>query len=457
MIETFTKKADEYLDSAVMLLSQLISFPSVLGEAEEGAPYGRNCAEVLKFAEETLEDEFTVKNFDNHVITVSFNDEPAALGILAHLDVVPVDGQQWTSDPFTADIRDGRIYGRGSIDDKGPAAAVITAMRIIKDMGLPVKNNCRLILGSNEENGFSDIEYYQTKEAFPPMLFTPDGDFPVVTGEKGMIRYEYTGIYDGGDIISLDGGSVVNAVPERAEAVIRCVSPCSAKQLAEKYEGIVFDMEADGEYLKIAAKGTGAHASTPGLGKNALTALMSLLCSLDLKGGLADSVRLLSSLYPYGELHGESAGIFMEDERSGAITSVLSLARCEDGKFSFMTDTRFPLSARCSDIVPVMDEKSGGTGRAVYLSEPHDAGDDSDFVKTLLSVYEDCTGNKGECLIIGGGTYVHHTENGVAFGADWDGTNHMHGADEFIRLDELKRDIIIYAETIYRLCCSAER
>lgn len=449
MIETFRKKSEEYLDSAVILLSQLISFPSVMGEAEENAPFGKNCAEVLKFTAETLEDEFVVKNFDNYAITASFNDEPAELGILAHLDVVPVEGQKWTTDPFTADIRDGRIYGRGSIDDKGPAAAVITAMRIIKDMGLPIKRNCRLILGSNEENGSADIEYYLTKESFPPMLFTPDGDFPVISAEKGMVRTEFAGKYGEDTVISLKGGSVVNAVPESARAVVALPADEVKKAVTER-AGITVEVSPDENGTLIAVTGRGAHASTPQGGVNALTALLEILSALPIKGALSDEIRKLSALYPFGETDGASAGIKMSDEISGGLTSVLSIADCENGEFRFLSDTRFPVTFKSESVTDVFAKHGGNV---LLKSEPHRADENSDFVKTLLSVYEDCTGEKGECLAIGGGTYVHDTENGVAFGAQWEDINNMHGADEFIGLDELKKDILIYTETIYRLCC----
>lgn len=451
MIETFTKKAEEYLDSAVELLSQLIAFPSVQGEAEENAPFGKDCAAVLGFAQKTLEKDFYVRNFDNYAITASFNDQPAELGILAHLDVVPVNGQDWTTPPFKADIRDGRIYGRGSIDDKGPAAAVITAMRIIKDMGLPIKRNVRLILGSNEENGSADMEYYLKKEAFPPMLFTPDADFPLITVEKGMIRYSFSGTYGNDSIVSLRGGSVVNAVPEKASALVNIPIDEVKKSMESGSlpQGASWRATKKDRLTEITVEGKGAHASTPENGVNALTFLLEILSSLPVKGELSDVVRRLSAMYPFGETDGSHAGIKCSDERSGELTSLLSIAECADGKYEFLCDTRFPVSKTSAEIADKLASVPGSS--LVMSSEGHCADEDSELVRTLLSVYEDCTGKKGECLSTGGGTYVHDTPNGVAFGAQWENINNMHGADEFIGIDELRKDIIIYTEAIYRL------
>ena len=461
MINEISKKAHEYTDSAVKLLLELISFKSVMGEPQENMPYGEPCAECLAFAAKTLsEDGFKVRNFDNHAITADFGEGEAELGILCHLDVVPTEGQEWSSDPFKADIREGRVYGRGAIDDKGPAAAVITAMRMIRDSGIKLRKNFRLILGSNEENGSADMEYYTKKEKFPPMLFTPDGSFPVINIEKGMIRLGITGDYSSGErkLISLRGGSVANAVPERAEAVVSGFEAEDIVNILGEYQlnGILLVVEkSNNNTVCIKVKGKGAHASTPEQGKNALTALIFLLSKLSLDGDISEKLTALSELYPYGDSEGNGIGVSCSDKLSGGLTLVLSLADCSNGKLSFMTDCRFPVCRSSADIIPVMTEKlskAGLSGNAALVSEPHHADENSEMIQTLLAVYEDCTGKKGQCIAIGGGTYVHDTENGVAFGAEWSDENNMHGADEFIGIDELTKDIEIYCEAILRLC-----
>lgn len=460
-MNSISKKASEYTDSAVKLLTELISFKSVMGEPYENMPYGKECADCLAFAAKTLsEDGFKVRIFDNHAITADFGEGEAELGILCHLDVVPTEGQEWHSDPFKAEVREGRVYGRGAIDDKGPAAAVITAMRMIRDSGIKLRKNFRLILGSNEENGSADMVYYTKKEKFPPMLFTPDGSFPVINIEKGMIRLGITGSYTLGErkLVSLKGGSVANAVPERAEAVISGFEIEDIQKLCSEYqpEGVIFSVDySKNNTICIKAKGKGAHASTPEQGNNALTALITLLSKLPFDGDISEKLAVLSGLYPYGDSAGKGIGVSCSDELSGELTLVLSLADCHDGELSFMTDCRFPVCRRSSDIIPVMTAKltqAGLSGNASLVSEPHHADENSEMIKTLLSVYEDCTGKKGKCIAIGGGTYVHDTENGVAFGAEWSDKNNMHGANEFIGTDELTKDIEIYCEAILRLC-----
>ncbi len=459
MFSDISKKAYDYKDSTIELLSKMISYPSIMADPLDGMPYGKACYDCLEFAASTLEkDGFKVRRFDGHAITadMAVGDSEPELGILCHLDVVPVDGQKWTTDPFKADIRDNRVYGRGAIDDKGPAAAIITAMRIIRDSGVQLKKGVRLILGSNEENGSADMEYYTSKESFPPMLFTPDGSFPVITIEKGMVRFELSGDADGGDIVALKGGSVVNAVPEKAYAVVknidRAVVKAAVGKLPEGAAAVELYDDADG--LKIEVTGKGAHASTPWMGVNAMTALTALLSSLDIKGELADKLKTVSKVFPCGEWNGENAGVRFNEERSGDLTLVLSVADCADGKYKLYADCRFPVGCTSEQVVSGVKNALGGAvnAEAVMTCEPHCADEDSEMVKTLLAVYSDFTGREEKCLAIGGGTYVHDTANGVAFGAERSDDNNMHGADEFIGIDELTEDVMIYTEAILRLC-----
>ena len=170
-------------------LKSLIRIPSEKQAVEPGKPFGAPAAEALAQGIEILEKYgFAVTNYDNYAIAADFNQEEKGLDILAHLDVVPA-GEGWQeTDPFTPLIKEGKMFGRGTADDKGPAIAAIYAMRAVKELGYPLKKNVRLVLGSDEECGSSDLEYYYKKEVEAPCTFSPDAEFPVINIEKGGMR-----------------------------------------------------------------------------------------------------------------------------------------------------------------------------------------------------------------------------------------------------------------------------
>ena len=238
---------EDHREEMVKDIMDLVAIPSVDGEALPGKPYGEGPAAALDAALKLAEQYgFTdVKNVDNYVGTITMGEGDVQLAMLAHLDVVPA-GKGWSvCEPFVPVVKDGLIYGRGSSDDKGPAVASLYALRCVKELSLPMKHKARLILGTAEETGSSDIEYYLKKESTPPMVFSPDGDYPILNTEKGQLRPDVMARFapcgDMPRIRAIDGGLVLNAVPPEAEAVV---------------EG----MNAEGvqPYLDEAARETGA-------------------------------------------------------------------------------------------------------------------------------------------------------------------------------------------------------
>ncbi len=446
--EKIKKYVEDHTDEMISVLKELISYKSVKAPASEGMPFGKGAADVLaKWTELCEQYGFPAKNFDNYAAHADMGDDPR-LGILCHLDVVP-EGTGWSSDPYIAEVRGGRIYGRGAIDDKGPAVAALFAMRCVKELGVPLDGGVRIITGCDEENGSSDMDYYITKEKFPEMLVTPDGDYPVINGEKGMIRLSFEIPLPAG-MISVKGGNAINAVPELCTAELENADISAIDALSGKYDGVTFEAEKSGNTVKITAKGICAHASTPEKGHNAVSAMFSLL------NGLGYALNNITTLFPYGETDGKSLGLDIHDDISGGLTDVFSVADTENGKLTGKADIRFPVTFRLAEVSEKLYAAFAAqkiTSEIIYSTEPHYVDENSSFIRALLDTYTDVTGDKGCCISIGGGTYVHDTGNGVAFGAEFPGEteNNMHGADESITIDSLKRNSEIYANAIINL------
>ncbi len=429
-------------------LRQLVAVPSVAQHpSSDEFPYGKPCADALDIVMNTAESMgFAVKNYDYRAGTADWSSDMNApeLGILSHLDVVPVIAENWTSDPFTMTEREGCLYGRGTIDNKGPAVAALYAMNAVKKAGVKLSKNVRLLFGCDEESGSSDIAYYLTKDKMPPMVFTPDGNYPVIHIEKGMIRLTVNK-KTSDPIVSMKAGTVPNAVPASAEIVVE-------GDMAVSCDNVKAHVNTVSEGVQISCTGLAAHASTPEAGDNAITALMAILSE---NSAFADC-KALSELFPHGCTGGEGLGIAHEDEKSGRLTCVLSMMSVDNGELLGTIDIRYPVSVTKEEILSTMTErfdKYGFNLNVLMMNDPHCVPEESEFVQTLLSVYEEETGDKGYCIAIGGGTYVHEIEGGVAFGAELPGWDyHMHGDDEFFPIDQFMMTARMIAAAIVKLC-----
>ncbi|MBR5267817.1 MAG: dipeptidase PepV [Lachnospiraceae bacterium] len=466
----YREQLEQYIDAhkEEMLadIIELCKIDSAKGPYVEGKPFGEGPFKALAKGLEIGEKHgFAITNYDNYVGTIDLNDKEKQLDILAHLDIVP-GGEGWTvTTPFEPVIKDGKLYGRGTSDDKGPAMTALYAMKAIKELGIPVKKNVRLILGTDEECGSSDIRYYYKKEKEAPMSFSPDAEFPVINLEKGSIHGEFNAEFEKCEalpkMVAFKSGVKSNVVPPKAYALFEGLDGSETEAFAKQFEaelGVTFDVTSENGYLKLEAIGESAHASTPEKGTNALTALMALIEKMDLADcGQMKLVKALNKMMPHGDNHGAGLGVNHEDEISGKLTLAFTMLDVTETGLKGDFDSRCPICANKENTFDVIKKQmidSGLNFTTEKMSPSHYVDGNSPFVQTLLKCYEQYTGRKGECIAIGGGTYVHHLENGVAFGPSMPETETgIHGPDEFAVIDELVTATKIFAQVIVDLCC----
>ena len=448
-------KIQEYIESKeremIQDLAELVAVPSVKGEPFRAAIFGEEPRKALYKMKELCDRMgFKTTVYEEVILVADYGDDPE-LGILAHLDVVPAQPENWSSDPFVLTEKDGVLVGRGAIDDKGPAVAALWALNAVKELGIPLKKGVRLIFGTDEENGSADLEVYKKYAKFPPKVFTPDGSFPVINVEKGMLRLQFSG-NTGINQMEFRGGNIPNAVADKAKTIMRRVSADKVRAVIPEESEAKFTVTERGDNVFISCDGRAAHASTPENGVNAVTALLSIMNKLTNEPALQS----LEKLFPFGENDGAPFDLKCSDE-SGALTCVLSmLAIMPSGECEGTVDIRFPT---CIDLETVKSKVGAVLDSKKYKydfilgDEPHTVSEDSEFVKQLLSVYEEVEGERGRCIAIGGGTYVHNIEGGVAFGAERGDTDyHMHGDNEFITVEELLKDAVLFAHAIIGVC-----
>lgn len=453
------------------LLEDIMAFiriASVNGLEKPGMPFGEENAKILEMARTRAMD-FGLKAeiLDQKVVVVDLNDKPTQLDILAHLDVVPA-GEGWTvTAPFTPIIKEGKLYGRGSSDDKGPAIAALYAVKAIKDLGYPLSKNVRLILGADEETACRDTEFYYKHNEEAPCSFSPDAEYPIINIEKGGLYTKYAASWKEDHslprILSFKGGTAGNVVPGRAAAFIQGMGEEELKaacQKAKKETDILYEIASAGRSneWKILATGQSTHASTPWEGNSAVTGLLKLLTELS----IADSegftkLCALRKIFPHREYYGQAAGVAQMDEISGMLTLGTHMIDYSLTGLMGKIDCRAPLCASKENVLDVLKAKLAGAGIALNpdskMTPPHHVPEESPFIQMLLKCYEDVMEEPGRCMAIGGGTYAHHLKNGVAFGCMKIGTDyHMHGADEYLIVDEIVKSAELFALAISEIC-----
>jgi len=298
---------DSYRDEACGMLRRLVSFKSVLSEPLEGKPFGEEIHGVYKCmlskAEEDGFEVFDAGGYGGHIdwLGAATDDRgeivgaaDETLGIAVHLDVVPA-GDGWTHDPWACEVSDGKIFGRGTADNKGPAVMVYFAMKALRDAGYMPAKNVRLLLGLDEETGCTGMDKYFEQAPAPDFGFAPDMEFPVIYAEKGILTFEIakkleqgheTGLY----LRSVEGGAAPNMVPDRCRAIIVYEEGPAGGKAAEK--------RGKGKKSKIGEKGAAKEAELRGKAfEHVKEAAKAFRCQAKAFSGGADAFRDAAGSY----------------------------------------------------------------------------------------------------------------------------------------------------------------
>ncbi len=448
-------------DDVVGTLRRWIRIPSVKAAPLPGAPFGAAVRDALN---EALGDAkrlgCRVRDFDGYIGDAEIGEGPETMGMLAHLDVVPA-GDGWAVDPFGADIAEGKLYGRGTTDDKGPAVAALFAMRALLDAGYTPKKKIRLILGCDEESGWDDIRHYKQHEKMPDFGFSPDAEYPVINTEKGIEQIRLSAEIAGEagaavPVYSARAGERANVIPGLATAEIGCAD-VPALNAALRATGLSVTAEAlPGDRALLTSVGVAGHAAMPSLGKNAAGQLLLALDAIGAGGGSRAFIECLARGIGL-DYTGKGLGVDGADAISGPLTMNLGILRIENGRAEAVIDIRHPVLMHHEMIAKIIGMRVREAGVAVEVvgyKAPLHVPAESWIVRELLSVYQAQTGLPAYTIAMGGGTYARSMDNCVAFGVNFPGEEELaHQAGEHIGIDKLMLNVRIFAHALARLAC----
>lgn len=448
MKEYIDSKRDEIIEE----LKNLVSFKSVSEETgNSDMPFGEECKKALEYTLNLGEKlGFRTKNLDGYCGYIEFGEGEELVGIIGHLDVVPANLEDgWKSNPFEAEIRDGKLYGRGTIDDKGPVIASLYAMKAVQEK-MKINKRVRLILGLNEEKNWKCINYYKQNEEQPTIGFSPDADFPCIYAEKGIItvKFEHDFGIENCEILELStGNNAINVVPKYAMIRLKLNNPDDINNFTNR-DGVHVE-KISKDTIRLVSYGKASHAAFPTMGDNAIIKLLRYL----------KPNWYIDRLDEEGVFDIESPRAFGGKEtsdESGVLTSNIGIVKYENGKLKMYTNLRVPVNTNFDEIkkycenlkekIPGLEYGMENSNSKLYVDK------ESYLVKTLTNIFNKETGLNEEPVAIGGGTYARAFKNCVSFGMNFPGDTDMcHQVDEFVDIEKLILSSKIYATAIYEL------
>lgn len=431
MKEIFTLK-EEVWDEYLIALKNLLMIPSVEGIPEKNAPFGLEPKKALEYIV-SLAKTYGLESFiiNDSVAVVEWGTGNEYVAALGHVDVVAA-GTGWNYEPYDLTEANGKFYGRGILDNKGPILSCLFALIQLKQLGIEPNQKIRILFGSNEETGMKDVEKYLEKEKPPLYGFTPDCKYPVVYGERGIVDFTIDTSFAPDiieDIFDIQGDFTKSSVPDECEMIL-----------------------ASGE--KVKAIGKRSPSNAPELGENAITLLSGEL--REHKSLNIDLQKYFSWIFTslHEKHYGDGLDIAFVDEDSGKlILTPYSLIKEEDS-LQLSISIRFPISVTTETILARINENLPNNSVININRElpSHIFDKEHPIVRALSDVYQAVTGLDATPVTTTGATYARKMPNIFAFGPSFPGQKGIaHNSDEYMDVSDLRKNFEIYLNAIYQL------
>ncbi|MEE0865403.1 MAG: dipeptidase PepV [Clostridia bacterium] len=456
-------------DEIIRSTQELIKIPSVYNTSNNPSiPFGENVNKALEYTLELGKKlGFRTKNLDGFCGYIEFGEGEEVLGIIGHLDVVP-EGEGWTFPPFSATISDGKIFGRGAIDDKGPVIASLYAMKAVMD-NCKVHKRVRLILGLNEERNWKCIKHYKEVEEMPTFAFSPDADFPCIYAEKSILNCSIDMNYPENNNSKIKikevncNNNALNVVPKFCSTILEIDSSKMSMDELIKFSKKIIDennCEIDihkisNDEVKLISHGVQAHGAHPDLGVNAISRLIIILDKIFKHYNTPIEILEYFDNYIGTDFSGKTLNIDFEDE-TGKLTLNVGRFSLENSKIKIEMNLRIPVQTLPNIInekfLESINKYTNLNYNTISLAPALYVPKNNLLVKTLCDIFNKFTNQNCEPIAIGGGTYAKAFKNCVSFGANFPGHKDMcHQTDEYIEIDNLILCSKIYTEAIIAL------
>ncbi|MDY0236527.1 MAG: M20/M25/M40 family metallo-hydrolase [Gudongella sp.] len=431
-LKLLREKENEIIQNSI----ELINIPSITVNRKE-------CERALRFVIENMKSEglqtYYTKDMDCGVVELGEGEE--TLGILTHVDVVDIgDLEKWNTKPFDAQKKDGFIIGRGAVDDKCPTVIIMTILNVLNSLNLKYKRKVQFIVGTSEEEEWTDIKSYKNEFTPPNFGFTPDGEFPVYNIESGYADVILEFVVDTdtnfGIVKVMESGNSSNTIPS-----------AGTLQIIKKGQDFHFDF-----------KGKSSHSSLPENGNNALIKMCKWLVEnsemdTSLKNAI-DLILLMDNCY-YGDTLGfDNLDLYINEDYIGKNIVNPTILKLEGNKLTLNINIRQRFGVTKDDINKVFKKLSdeyefdyrftGGFLDPLYVNS------NNPVFEKMNTVYEEVTKNKGGFQLTRGTSYAKALPNSVCWGPLLEGEEDTcHQENEKMSVESIIKCVEIYGSFIY--------
>lgn len=415
----------ENLPNYQKLLASVLAIQSVKGAAQPQAPFGTGPRAALEQALKIARSfGLKTKVIADAVGYAELSGESSDyIGVLGHLDVVAA-GADWDFDAFTLRVKGDKMYARGVLDNKGPIMGALFALALLKQNHVPLKRSIRVMFGTDEESGSADIPHYLAAEPAPIAGFTPDGKYPVVYAERGLVGMSLTTKLDATAIDNLSGDFGGAYIPDAATMTLN--------DIKHDYHGVR------------------APSNAPDTGDNVIQQIADDLAQAG--GELGTYGQWLQGVM--SDTDGTHLGVAFHDDISGALQQSVFAIHQVEGGLRLDLSMRYPVTLDEQTLLAKLNANlPANTTVTVNREVPRlYRSPDLPEIKIMSEVYGQVTGLDSHPVSTTGITYARALPNIVAFGPSFPGQRGIaHKGNEWLQVSDWLKMMAIDYHAMARL------